>query len=182
MQSQYTYVASDRRRCVCVSRVSDLRLLAPEPTPIGGGSEYHPRPAVHAACAPAPLRTGRLVHLELFANGRVIVVPAGIGVLGDTRVSGRIVGARCRAPIWTLDPTGVVHLVAPARLGSVFAVWGRTLAPARLLAFRGAVRVYRNGARWRGDPRSLPLREHDQIVLQVGAHVPPHRTYRFPRH
>jgi hypothetical protein len=44
------------------------------------------------------------------------------------------------------------------------------------------VRVYRNGVRWRGDPRTLALRDHDEIVLEVGPYVPPHRSYRFPRH
>ncbi len=67
-------------------------------------------------------------------------------------------------------------------LGDFFGVWGEPLAKTRLLTFRGVVRVYRNGVRWRGDPRTLTLRDHDEIVLEVGPYVPPHRSYRFPRH
>jgi hypothetical protein len=44
------------------------------------------------------------------------------------------------------------------------------------------VRVFRNGAEWSGDPRRLVLREGDEIVLEVGGYVPPHRSYRSPPH
>ena len=140
------------------------------PIPIGVGPQYHPKPAIHSPCSQAPLRTGARVHVELFANRRVVIVPARIGV-----------GPHCRARLWTLDPTGVVRVEGRAMLGDLFAVWGQRLSRLRLLGFRGAVRVYRNGVAWRGDPRRLPLRDRDELVLEVGAFVPPHRSYRFPR-
>jgi hypothetical protein len=118
----------------------------------------------------APLRTGARVHVELFANRRVVIVPAGVGV-----------GVDCRARLWTLDPTGVVRFERRATLGDFFGVWGRVLTRARLLGFHGAVRVYRNGVRRRGDPRRLPLRDRDELVLEVGPYVAPHRSFRFPR-
>ena len=152
------------------------------PTPIGVGPAYRPPPAVHAACAPAPLAAGRRVHIELFANRRAAVVPAGVGVRRARRRLGRIVSARCRARLWTLDPTGVVHFEPPATLGDFFAVWGQPLGRARLLGFGGAVRVYVNGRRVRGDPGALVLRDRDQIVLESGGFVPPHVRYRFPLH
>jgi hypothetical protein len=152
------------------------------PTPIGAGPQYHPRPAMRATCVPAPLHGGGRIHLELFANGRVVIVPAAIGLRGARTTAGRVTGARCRARLWTLDPTGVVRFARRSTLGSLFAVWGRRLDARRLLSFRGAVRVYRNGLRLHVDPRELVLRDRDQIVLQVGPFVPPHATYRFPRH
>jgi hypothetical protein len=157
-------------------------MLALVPTPIGVGPAYHPPPAVHAACARAPLRSGARMHLELFANRRVVIVPGAIGLRGGRSVAGRVVAARCRSQLWTLDPTGVVRFDGRATLGSLFRVWGRRLGPARLLGFRGHVRLYRNGSLWRGDPRALALRDGDEIVLQVGGFVPPHAAYRFPRH
>jgi hypothetical protein len=60
-------------------------------------------------------------------------------------------------------------------------VWGRALSRTRLLGFRGPVRAYRNGVAWHGDPRRVPLRDHDEFVLEVRGYVPPHRFYRFPR-
>lgn len=129
----------------------------PIPTPIGAGPRYHP-PAVHARCERAPTQR---MHLELFADDRVIIIPGRIGC-------------------WTRDPTGVVHFSRPSTLGTFFAAWRQRLSPTRLLSFDGRVRVYRNGRRVRGDPRGLPLRNGDELVLEVGPFIPPHRFYLFP--
>ena len=122
------------------------------------------------------------MHLEFFAQGRVVIVPAAVGVGGARITLGRVQAARCRARVWTLEPTGVVQFEGPTRLGDLFQVWGRLLRPGRLLSFRGGVRVYRNGVRRYGDPRTLVLRDRDEIVLEVGPYIPPHRTYLFPPH
>ncbi len=99
------------------------------------------------------------------------MIPASIGVRRG-----------CRYPLRTLTPTGVVELDRPGlTLGDFFAVWGQALSRTRLLGFRGAVRVYLNGVGRRDDPRRLPLRDGDEVVLEVGGFVPPHRSYRFPR-
>jgi len=111
-----------------------------------------------------------------------VIVPAAIGLRGARQTLGRVDAARCRARVWTLDPTGVVQFAGRTTLGDIFGVWGKRLTPARLLTFSGAVRVYLNGVRHRGDPGTLVLRDRDQVVLEVGAYVPPHRSYRFPRH
>jgi hypothetical protein len=158
-----------------------LTALAIVPTPIGTGPGYHPTPGANGPCVSAPLDRGARVHLELFAGGRVVIVPAAVGVRGARLVLGRVTGARCRAPAWTTDPTGVVSYEKGFTLGGVFAVWGRPLGPQRLLGFRDRVRVYVNGLRRTVDPRRLRLRDGDEIVLEVGALVPPHRSYRFPR-
>jgi hypothetical protein len=102
------------------------------------------------------------MHLELFANGRVIIIPAHIGC-------------------WTRDPTGVVHFRRPGTLGEFFRAWRQRLSPTRLLSFAGVVRVYRNGGRVAGDPGAVPLRDGDEVVLEVGPYIPPHRSYLFPR-
>lgn len=141
------------------------------PTPIGPGPEYQPRPAMHAACA-VPGAPTRRMHLELFANGFAIVIPARVGVRS----------ARCRAYVWTSSPTGVVYFDRAATLGDLFAVWGVPLAPRRLLGFHGSVSLFRNGLRVRGDPRALPLRDGDELVLETGPFIPPHRGYLFPSH
>jgi hypothetical protein len=154
--------------------------LALVPTPIGVGPRYHPPPAAHGACIAAPLDGGRRVHLELFAGGRVVIVPAALGVRGAHVALGRVTGARCHAHAWTTDPTGVVSFDRDTTLARVFAIWGRALSPARLLDFSGSVRVYVDGVRRAIDPRRLRLRDGDEIVLEVGPFVPPHRGYRFP--
>jgi len=141
------------------------------PVPIGVGPRYQPRPALHGACRVAPLQAGARAHVELFANRRVIIVPASIGVRG-----------RCRADVWTTEPTGVVRFDGAATLGSLFRVWGRRLGPRRLLSFAGSVRLYRNGKRVNTDPARMPLRPGDELVLEVGGYVPPHTSFLFPPH
>lgn len=126
---------------------------------------------MHAPCARGTAPAAR-VHLELFARGFVVIVPARIGLRSTT----------CRAHVWTSDPTGIVHFDRPETLGDLFAVWGEPLTPVRLLSFHGSVSLYRNGVLVGGDPRSLPLRDGDELVLEVGRHIAPHRSYRFPAH
>ena len=124
------------------------------------------------------------VHLEIFVNRRVLIMPAGIGLRPPLRRAGiaRLAGGRCAYPLHTLDPTGTVFVERsrPQLLGAFFTVWGQRLAPRQLLSFRGRVRAFRNGREWNGDPRLIPLRRHDEIVLEVGGYVPPHSFYLFP--
>ena len=144
-------------------------MLALVPTPIGVGPRYQPSPAIHAPCTKAPLQTGTRMHLELFANRFAVVIPARIGVRGS-----------CRAAIWTTEPTGVIRFARHATLGDLFAVWGRRLSATSLLSFRGTVSIFRNGRRLRGDPRLVRLVAGDEVVLEVGGYIPPHRSFLFP--
>jgi hypothetical protein len=121
-------------------------------------------------CAPG-LLPGRIrLHLEVFANRRVVVIPEHVGVLQG-----------CRYPLRTLTPTGVVELDRSGHtLGDFFAVWRMPLSRRRLLTFRGAVTAYVAGMRWQGDVTQIPLNDHGQIVVEVGGYIPPHRFYLFP--
>lgn len=155
------------------------------PTPIGRGPLYQPPArgpaAARVACRDAPLRRGLRVHVELFAKRRVVIVPAGIGVRGARLHLGNVVGARCRARMWTVDPSGTVWLDdRDERIGSFFAIWGEPLSQTRLAGFQGRVSVYVNGKARGGDPRQLVLHDRDEVVLEVGGYVPPHRSFVFP--
>lgn len=149
-------------------------LAAPVPTPIGRGPEFRP-PAIGPAraaiaqCAAGPLEGSVRAHLELFARKRAIVIPARIGVRRG-----------CRYPARTLTPTGVIEADRGVTLADFFSVWRMPLSSRRLLTFRGEVRAYVAGRRWRGDVRGIRLANRRQIVLEVGGYVPPHRFYLFP--
>jgi hypothetical protein len=121
-------------------------------------------------------------HLELFAARRVVLIPPGIGIAPPRARHGAYVpSGRCSYPVRTREPTGVIEVARPGlTLDHLFAVWGQPLSPKRMAGFDGRVRAYVNGRRWQGPPGAIPLGRHAQIVLEVGAHVPPHRTYRFP--
>lgn len=137
-------------------------------------------------CGPAGRRFA--AHLELFAAGRVLLVPAGIGMAPPRRRDGAYVrSARCSYPLRTREPTGVIE-VSPRRrpftLGELFAIWGQPLSRRRLCGWRAGrgrgVAAFVGGRRYRGDPRTIALRQHAQIVLEVGPRIAPHARYRFP--
>jgi hypothetical protein len=146
------------------------------PWPIGPGPRYHPPAALRAGEPVAGMRCGNgrrfSVHVELFAHRRVVIVPPGIGVARG-----------CSYPVRTTQPTGVVEVARGPRrtLGDLFAVWGRRLGPRRLLSFPGRVSVFVGGRRRPGDPRTVPLTPHAEIVVEVGGYVAPHPSYVFPR-
>lgn len=117
------------------------------------------------------------VHLDVFVNGRVVPVAAGIGV---ARRDGII------APLYTDDNSGIVHVssdgAAPTfTLGQFFDEWQVALSPERLGGLRrGPVTVYLDGARHDGDPRSVVLTPHLQITVRYGGEVRVPASYPFP--
>ncbi len=143
------------------------------------------RPVGSLACArTSPMRFR--IHLELFARQLVLLVPAGIGVAPPHERNGAYVkSGRCLYPLRTREPTGVIEVAAPrpVSLGDVFRVWGQPLGPRRIAGFRSAspVLAFVNGKRVHGDPRAIPLRRHDEIVLEIGGYVVPHTSYLFPK-
>lgn len=165
------------------------------PTPIGRGPAFHPGARNPVVVAAKPVRSMSCAadevprmgaHLELFARGRVVIVPAGIGISPPlVRRGPYVLEGRCSYPLRTREPTGVIEVARGERhtLGELFAVWGKTLSATRLLAFRTdathPVRAYVDGRPHRGSPAAIVLRRHAEIVLELGAYVPPHATFRF---
>jgi hypothetical protein len=170
-----------------------LVVAAPIPTPIGFGPRYHlpptSRAVAHAdAVGRFSCRRGEapreLAHVELFARKLVLLLPAGIGMAPPLVWDGaEVTGARCSYGVRTTGPTGVIEYVSGLRptLGDVFDVWGQPLSSRGFAGFHGAVAAWVGGKRWRGDVRSIPLRHHAEIVVEVGGYIPPHRFFLFPR-
>jgi hypothetical protein len=162
--------------------------LLSQARPVGTGPRFHPPSAgpVIGQCTPA-LGPRDGVHVEVFAAGRVLLIPAGIGARPPRALlDGRVTNARCYGTLVTLDPTGLV-LVRPGAgltLGALFRSWGQPLSRTRLTSFSAqagtSVTVFVNGARWPGAPAAVPLARHAEIVLEVGPPVPPHPSYAFP--
>jgi hypothetical protein len=166
------------------------------PRSVGPGALFRPPALGKRAAAGAPVGglgcTRALVrrfgaHLEIFAGGRVVAIPPGIGIAPPAQRRGAYVRAgRCSYPVRTTEPTGVIEVAAGSRvtLGAFFDVWGQPLSQRRAAGFPAAsgkrIAAFVAGRRWRGDPRAIPLDRHAVIVLEVGAHVPPHRSYFFP--
>ncbi len=162
--------------------------LLREARPIGRGPRFHPPargPVLGPCVSPLGARTG--VHVELFAENRVVLVAEGIGARPPLRYNGgRITGARCFGQLVTIDPTGLLLVRRGARLvvGDLFRCWGQPLSDRQLASFRAPpgtrVAAYVDGKPWIGSPENVPLSPHAEIVLEVGPHVPPHSSYTFP--
>jgi hypothetical protein len=112
-------------------------------------------------------------HLDLFADGRRVTVPANIGIDPS---------AAFLAALHTHDNTGIVHVESPVAasytLGQFFAVWGLRLDTRCIggLCTSGAkrLRVWVNGKPVTADPTRIILDQHQEIVLAYGttAQVP----------
>lgn len=127
------------------------------------------------------------VHVEVFGADRVVIVPAGIGTRPPIRMSsGRISSAGCYGSLVTLEPTGLVLVRSGATLSlsDVFRAWGEPVSRRRVGSFtapKGSeIAVFVGGQRWHGEPGSVPLVRHAEIVVEAGPYVPPHSAYMFP--
>ena len=125
-------------------------------------------------------------HLDVFANGKKVVVPAGIGIDvhdpavhkfpnpdGTTAYGGisRPCRKPCISPLHTHADDGILHTEAKKnqfnRLGQFFTEWGVKL-PAK-------AEVYVDGKLFKGDPHTIQLKDRREIAVVVGkppAHVP----------
>jgi hypothetical protein len=169
-----------------VSAVIPPSLVA-QARPIGRGGRFHTAATgpILGRCRPSVgVRSG--VHVELFAENRVVLIPAGVGVRGPLRMlDGRITAARCYGELATLDPTGVVLVRRRLKLnlGDLFRSWGEPLRRGRLAGFAAPagseVRVFVDGRRWGGAPGAVPLVRHSEVVAEVAPFVPPHRSFLF---
>jgi hypothetical protein len=122
-------------------------------------------------------------HLDILIRGRSTSVPAGIGIDAFERFI---------APIHTHDDTGVIHVESPTRqpftLGQFFDIWGVRLTATCVGGYcaqaGSSLRVFVNGQAMTGDPRSIVLGSHQEIVIAYGSddelpHPIPSR-YSFP--
>ena len=128
-------------------------------------------------------------HLDVFLNGRPVVVPGGIGInTKDPRVHSDTVGGYpayggitvacdhpCISPLHTHDATGILHTESATdqgnMLGQLFTEWGVTLdancvatycRPAQKIA------IYVDGTPFTGDPRTIPLTNFKEIAIVIG--------------
>jgi len=121
-------------------------------------------------------------HLDLYVDGRPVPVPALIGI--DPSVG--------FAPLHVHDNSGVIHVESPTvrgyTLGQFFAVWGVRFTPSCLGGYCASgdrrLGVYVDGTAHRGDPTTLTLEPHQELVVAFGTAAqlpsPIPSAYRFP--
>ncbi len=127
------------------------------------------------------------VHLQVYDNGQPRALPAAIGLLGPVSQqtqNGPFYGAsKCYYWLHTHTSDGIIHVESPTphiyTLGNFFDEWHQPLSPTRVATLSGKVTAYANGKPWTGSPRSIPLKPHNQIQLDVGAPPVPFAPISF---
>ena len=102
-------------------------------------------------------------HLDLYVDGKHVPIPALIGIN---------VKQRYLSPIHTHDFSGIVHVESPTKrtftLGEFWDVYGVRFDDRCVGGECGGVEVYVNGRRFRGNPRAIVLRSHQELAVVVG--------------
>lgn len=124
-------------------------------------------------------------HLDVFIDGKAIVVPAGIGInIEDPNVRRfdnpigyggiEMCDQPCISPLHTHDETGVIHTESadpqPHTLGQFFVEWNVELSDTCVGEHCAPtpIAVYVDGARHEGDPRAIELTDRKVIVIAIG--------------
>ena len=119
-------------------------------------------------------------HLVIFDRGKARQVPFGIGIgppreVQPTSYGAFVIAGSCFHWLHTHAADGIIHIESPTErqytLGDFFDVWGQPLCPDRVGPLRGRVVVLVIGRAYPGNPRSVVLRPHAQIQLDVGSPV-----------
>lgn len=107
-------------------------------------------------------------HLTINDHGRALDIPDSVG---------RPIFGQCFYWLHTHTPDGIIHIESPVvrtfTLGQFFAVWGEPLSRTRAsdakLRKGEKMTVWVDGSRYTGDPRTIPLAQHTDITIDVGA-------------
>jgi len=122
------------------------------------------------------------VHLDIYVNGRVVTVPASIGIPPSGGIT----------PVHTHDTTGIIHVESPDAhatytLGQLFDIWGVKFTDNSLGSYEdndtSKMVVFSNGKEVK-DPMNLPFKAHEEIAISYG--TPQQQptipiTYQFPQ-
>jgi hypothetical protein len=134
------------------------------------------RPDGIGCTAPGGAAVRGRAHLDVFADGRRVRVPRGIGVL-----------ANCAYWLRTVRDDGIVQIASPERrtfnLGNLFDIWGAPLTRTRVLAFDVGpdrrVKVFVDGRQTSGNPRAVRITNGREIALVIGK-APAQVPSQFP--
>lgn len=131
-------------------------------------------------------------HLDVFIDGKPMVVPAGIGInvadpavhrfdkpdgsveYGDIERCDRA----CISPLHTHSTDGILHTESastePNTLGQFFAEWGVGLSETCVGEYcpPTPIAIFLNGERYTGDPGAIELTDRLEIAIVIGTPPP----------
>ena len=107
-------------------------------------------------------------HLDVIVDGQKVTVPQYIGIDEN---------AQTITALHTHDTSGVLHIESgediPFKLGQVFTEWGQPLSATQVgpvaLGPDKVLKLIVNGKEVAGDPAQYVLKQHDEVVVWVGA-------------
>lgn len=107
-------------------------------------------------------------HLDVIVDGQQVTVPQYIGIDEN---------AQTITALHTHDATGILHIESgediPFKVGQVFTEWGQPLSSTQVgpvaVGADKAVKLIVNGKEISGDPAQYVLKQHDEVVVWVGA-------------
>lgn len=111
-------------------------------------------------------------HLVLLDHGTPVSIPPNVG---------QVLARNCLYWIHTHTADGIIHIESPQSrtftLADFFAIWGQPIGRKQIASMharkRRNLRVWVNGKAYDGDPGTIPLVAHADIVIEAG---PPFRT------
>ncbi|HEY7208055.1 MAG TPA: hypothetical protein VH416_07420 [Gaiellaceae bacterium] len=181
---------------------------APAPTPKTGAAPWPAPPNPMKLTRRAGLTPERYEHLryhvhshlDVFVNGKRVVIPAGIGIAihdpavhhgaipdGSTAYGGinPPCAQACISPLHTHADLGLLHTESstsrPNNLGEFFTEWNVRLDRRCVGGYckPDSILVYVNGKRYSDDPREILLANHTEIAIVIG--TPPKKIpSKFP--
>lgn len=126
-------------------------------------------------------------HLALYDHGKRVPVPSEIGIPGTEYQP------QCFYWIHVhLSTPNIIHVESPTKkifqLGTFFGIWKQTkqwtqpkgdafVKKLEQAAAHGQVTVFLNGKRWTHGYKTVPLKEHAVITVEIGTPVVPPKPY-----
>jgi hypothetical protein len=143
---------------------------SPPPWPLPADARPYIAAAGLEALGQEQLAVHYHAHLDVFAKGKRVEVPPGIGFVVQ---NGR---ATALSELHTHDTSGIVHVESaqdePYTLGQVFTEWGVALDAKQVGGLEAdgtnVLRAYVNGRRFQGDPATIVLKPHQEIAVWYG--------------
>ena len=110
-------------------------------------------------------------HLLILDHGKPVTIPNNVG---------RPVDRACLYWVHTHTPDGIIHIESPTSrtfaLGDFFTIWGQPLSSTQAAGAKAdkstKLKVWVNGKPFKGDPRTIPLTPHADIVIEAGPPFP----------
>ncbi len=115
-------------------------------------------------------------HLAIYDHGKLVSIPPNVG---------QPAGKRCIYWLHTHTPDGIIHIEAPKdrsfTLGDFFKVWGEPLSTTEASTAKAAkgqkLKVWVDGKPFIGDPKSIKLDQHTDVVIEAGPPFPPPQKF-----